>query len=196
MVQVYLEHDDEAPGSFELLRMAEAGELGYGEDEVGALAAWAVEIERKHFDRVRNSSLRLAEEGRAATRTGTRRQADAGPAAHNGSPSSATVPAPCGTRASKPNARESAAASRTRRDQRETLRRRAPRAKPPRVSVKAWTRSRLRHSFQPSLLVAARPIPLEAPVNTAVHRARSRPTPWACPCRSHGNRLCAITVCG
>ena len=53
--------------------MAEVGELGHwgivqtmsktvGEQEVARLADWAVEIQREHFDGVRDSSLKLAEE--------------------------------------------------------------------------------------------------------------------------------------
>jgi hypothetical protein len=51
--------------------MAEAGELGHwqivetigqtlGEKEVVELAGWAVGVQRKHFDTVRESSLELA----------------------------------------------------------------------------------------------------------------------------------------
>ena len=58
--------------------MAEAGELGHweivqtmsktvGEDEVGQLADWAVEIQREHFDGVRDSSLNSLRKRRAAS---------------------------------------------------------------------------------------------------------------------------------
>jgi hypothetical protein len=73
MLHTYLEGEYEALDGFEFLTMAEAGELGHweivqtmsqtvGEDEVVQLADWAVEIQREHFDGVRDSSLKLAEE--------------------------------------------------------------------------------------------------------------------------------------
>ena len=53
--------------------MTEAGELGHweivqrmaatvGDDEVEGLAAWAVEVQRRHFGEVRAAGLALAEE--------------------------------------------------------------------------------------------------------------------------------------
>jgi hypothetical protein len=78
MLQTYLGDEEEALDGFEFLTMAEAGELGHweivqtmgkatGENEVVRLADWAVEIQRKHFDGVRESSLELAaEEARGA----------------------------------------------------------------------------------------------------------------------------------
>jgi hypothetical protein len=73
MLQTYLGDEEEALDGFEFLTMAEAGELGHWEivqtmgkatreDEVVRLADWAVEIQRKHFDGVRQSSLELAED--------------------------------------------------------------------------------------------------------------------------------------
>jgi hypothetical protein len=71
MMQTYLGDETEALDGFEFLIMAEAGELGHweivkkiadkqGEDEVNQLANWAVDVQRKHFDAVRESSLELA----------------------------------------------------------------------------------------------------------------------------------------
>jgi len=71
MLQTYLGDEEEALDGFEFLTMAEAGELGHweivqtmsttiGEGEVTELANWAVDIQRKHFDGVRESSLKLA----------------------------------------------------------------------------------------------------------------------------------------
>jgi hypothetical protein len=72
MLETYLGGEEEALDGFEFLTMAEAGELGHweivqtmsrtsGEDEVAGLADWAVEVQRRHFDGVRESSLKLAE---------------------------------------------------------------------------------------------------------------------------------------
>jgi hypothetical protein len=72
MMQTYLAGEDEALDGFEFLTMAEAGELGHweivqkmgetlGEEQVTELAEWAVGVQRRHFDRVRESSLKLAE---------------------------------------------------------------------------------------------------------------------------------------
>jgi len=73
MLQTYLGDEEEALDGFEFLTMAEAGELGHweivqtmsrttGDEEVAQLADWAVEIQRKHVEGVRESSLKLAEE--------------------------------------------------------------------------------------------------------------------------------------
>jgi hypothetical protein len=73
MMQTYLEGEEEALDGFEFLTMAEAGELGHweivkrmsdtiGEQQVAELADWAVGVQRKHFDTVRESSLELATE--------------------------------------------------------------------------------------------------------------------------------------
>ncbi len=71
MMKTYLGGEEEALDGFEFLTMAEAGELGHweivqtmaktaGDGEAGQLADWAVEIQRRHFDGVRESSLELA----------------------------------------------------------------------------------------------------------------------------------------
>jgi dsDNA-specific endonuclease/ATPase MutS2 len=71
MMQTYLAEEEEALDGFEFLTMAEAGELGHweivktmsdtlGENQVSQLADWAVGVQRKHFDTVRESSLELA----------------------------------------------------------------------------------------------------------------------------------------
>jgi hypothetical protein len=73
MMQTYLAGEDEALDGFEFLTMAEAGELGHweivkrmsdtiGEQQVAELADWAVGVQRRHFDTVRESSLELAVE--------------------------------------------------------------------------------------------------------------------------------------
>jgi hypothetical protein len=72
MMQTYLGDEEEALDGFEFLTMAEAGELGHweivqrisqtiGDDEAAELADWAVDVQRRHFDTVRESSLELAE---------------------------------------------------------------------------------------------------------------------------------------
>jgi hypothetical protein len=71
MMQTYLAGEDEALDGFEFLTMAEAGELGHweivqkmgetvGDAQVSKLADWAVSVQRKHFDAVRESCLELA----------------------------------------------------------------------------------------------------------------------------------------
>jgi len=73
MMQTYLAGEDEALDGFEFLTMAEAGELGHweivrtmastlGEQRVVELADWAVDVQQRHFDGVRRSSLKLAED--------------------------------------------------------------------------------------------------------------------------------------
>jgi hypothetical protein len=73
MMKTYLEGEEEALDGFEFLTMAEAGELGHweivrtmgrasGEQPVVELADWAVDVQRRHFDGVRASSLELAEQ--------------------------------------------------------------------------------------------------------------------------------------
>jgi hypothetical protein len=72
MMKTYLEGEEEALDGFEFLTMAEAGELGHweivqrigetiGDSEVTELAGWAVDVQRRHFERVRENSLKLAE---------------------------------------------------------------------------------------------------------------------------------------
>ncbi|MCW2967967.1 MAG: uncharacterized protein JWM71_1739 [Solirubrobacteraceae bacterium] len=71
MLQTYLAEEEEALDGFEFLTMAEAGELGHweivktmgetlDEQQVVELADWAVGVQSKHFEAVRESSLRLA----------------------------------------------------------------------------------------------------------------------------------------
>ncbi len=71
MMKTYLAGEDEARDGFEFLTMVEAGELGHweivqkmgetlGDQQVSTLADWAVGVQRKHFDGVRESSLELA----------------------------------------------------------------------------------------------------------------------------------------
>jgi hypothetical protein len=72
MREAYLADEEEALDGFEFLTMAEAGELGHweivqkmgqtlGEEQVTELADWAVGVQQRHFERVRESSLKLAE---------------------------------------------------------------------------------------------------------------------------------------
>jgi hypothetical protein len=71
MAKTYLAEEEEALDGFEFLTMAEAGELGHweivqkmsetiGEQQVSELADWAVGVQRRHFERVREASLELA----------------------------------------------------------------------------------------------------------------------------------------
>ncbi len=71
MMQTYLADEVEALDGFEFLIMAEAAELGHweivkkmadtiGEKQVTYLADWAVGVQRKHCEIVRESSLELA----------------------------------------------------------------------------------------------------------------------------------------
>jgi hypothetical protein len=73
MMKTYLADEEEALDGFEFLTMAEAGELGHweivqtmakavGDQPASELADWAVEVQRRHFDGVRASSLELAGE--------------------------------------------------------------------------------------------------------------------------------------
>ena len=74
MLEAYLGGDDvDALDGFEFLIMAEAGELGHWEivktmatkakdRTVVRLAEWATPIQQGHFDAVRSSSLRLAQD--------------------------------------------------------------------------------------------------------------------------------------
>ncbi len=78
MMKTYLEDEEEALDGFEFLTMAEAGELGHWEivqtianavrdQDAVELANWAVDVQRRHFEEVRASSLSLAEEEARAT---------------------------------------------------------------------------------------------------------------------------------
>lgn len=71
MMQTYLADEEEALDGFEFLTMAEAAELGHweivkkmadatGEKDVTYLADWAVGVQRKHCETVRETSLELA----------------------------------------------------------------------------------------------------------------------------------------
>jgi hypothetical protein len=73
MMETYLAGEDEALDGFEFLTMAEAAELGHweivqkmgetlDEDAVTELAGWAVGVQRKHVEAVRDSCLALAED--------------------------------------------------------------------------------------------------------------------------------------
>ncbi len=73
MRDAYPEGEEEALDGFEFLTMTEAGELGHweivqkmgetvGEQQVAELAGWAVGVQRRHFERVREASLELAVE--------------------------------------------------------------------------------------------------------------------------------------
>ena len=77
MMKTYLGDEEEALDGFEFLAMAEAGELCHWEivqtmaGEIGAadvreLADWAVAVQRKHVETVRQASLALAKDEVAA----------------------------------------------------------------------------------------------------------------------------------
>jgi hypothetical protein len=71
MMETYLEGEDDPLDGFEFLTMAEAGEVGHwaiveklneraNNAEVGELVAWALPIQRRHFDDAMAGSLTLA----------------------------------------------------------------------------------------------------------------------------------------
>ena len=71
MMSTYLGDDADALDGFEFLTMAEAGEVGHwavlgklneqtGEDEVRELVEWALPIQERHFETVKECSLTLA----------------------------------------------------------------------------------------------------------------------------------------
>jgi hypothetical protein len=73
MAQTYLGSDSDGLDGFEFLTMAEAGEVGHweilrklnesaGEDQVRELVEWAVPIQQRHFETVRECSLAIAAE--------------------------------------------------------------------------------------------------------------------------------------
>jgi hypothetical protein len=73
MAQTYLGSDSDGLDGFEFLTMAEAGEVGHweilgklnesaGEEQVRELVEWAVPIQRRHFETVRECSLAIAAE--------------------------------------------------------------------------------------------------------------------------------------
>jgi hypothetical protein len=73
MMETYLEGEDDALDGFEFLTMAEAGEVGHWEilktlnerarnSGVQELVEWGIPIQQRHFEQVRQGSLRLAAE--------------------------------------------------------------------------------------------------------------------------------------
>jgi len=73
MMEAYLGGEDDPLDGFEFLTMAEAGEVGHwaiveklnekaGDETIGKLVAWALPIQRGHFDAVMEGSLQLAAE--------------------------------------------------------------------------------------------------------------------------------------
>jgi hypothetical protein len=73
MMETYLGEDADALDGFEFLTMAEAGEVGHweivsvlanraGHAETRSLAEWALPIQRRHLEDVRNGSLTLAKQ--------------------------------------------------------------------------------------------------------------------------------------
>jgi hypothetical protein len=71
MMQTYLGDDADALDGLEFMIMAEAGELGHveivnkmneqvGDEQIGALAAWALDVQRRHFEQTRAAALKLA----------------------------------------------------------------------------------------------------------------------------------------
>lgn len=73
MMGTYLGDDADGLDGFEFLTMAEAGELGHweivraigetvGDRRVTELSTWAVEVQQRHFDGVRQAGLALARE--------------------------------------------------------------------------------------------------------------------------------------
>jgi thioesterase domain-containing protein len=73
MLRTYLGEDSDGLDGFEFLTMAEAGEVGHwtilgklneaaGEERVRELVEWALPIQERHLEVVRNGSLELAAE--------------------------------------------------------------------------------------------------------------------------------------
>jgi hypothetical protein len=71
MMSTYLGDDADGLDGFEFLTMAEAGEVGHwavlgklnesaGEEQVAELVSWAAPIQERHFNEVKECSLRLA----------------------------------------------------------------------------------------------------------------------------------------
>ena len=71
MMSTYLGDDADGLDGFEFMTMAEAGEVGHwevlgklnetaGESEVGELVEWALPIQERHFETVRQCALTLA----------------------------------------------------------------------------------------------------------------------------------------
>jgi hypothetical protein len=73
MMKTYLGDDADGLDGFEFLVMAEAGEVGHwavlgklnekaGEEQLGELVSWALPIQERHFNDVKQFSLKLASE--------------------------------------------------------------------------------------------------------------------------------------
>jgi hypothetical protein len=73
MMKTYLDEASDALDGFEFLTMAEAGEVGHweilgtlneraGKSEVAELVEWALPIQKRHLETVRQASLELASE--------------------------------------------------------------------------------------------------------------------------------------
>ena len=71
MMSTYLGADSDGLDGFEFLTMAEAGEVGHwailkklnesaGEDEIAGLVDWALPIQERHFETVKECALQLA----------------------------------------------------------------------------------------------------------------------------------------
>jgi hypothetical protein len=71
MASTYLGDDADALDGLEFMIMAEAGELGHveivnkmneqvGDRQIGELAEWALDVQRRHFERTREAALTLA----------------------------------------------------------------------------------------------------------------------------------------
>ena len=73
MMRDYLDRDADALDGFEFLTMTEAGEAGHwailgkvnenaGEEGIRSLVEWGIPIQQRHFEQVRQGSLKLAAE--------------------------------------------------------------------------------------------------------------------------------------
>jgi hypothetical protein len=73
MMDTYLGDDADQLDGLEFLIMAEAGELGHveivnrmnekaGDEKIGEVASWALDVQRKHWEQVREAALKLAGE--------------------------------------------------------------------------------------------------------------------------------------
>jgi hypothetical protein len=71
MAKTYLGDDADGLDGLEFMIMAEAGELGHveivntmsenaGNEQIGEFAEWALDVQRRHFDRTRECALTLA----------------------------------------------------------------------------------------------------------------------------------------
>jgi hypothetical protein len=70
-MEIYLDEESDELDGFEFLTMTEAGEAGHwailgkinetaGEEKIGALVEWALPIQERHLEQVREFSLQLA----------------------------------------------------------------------------------------------------------------------------------------